>query len=94
MPAQPLKADANAITHILVNTAFSGAVGGLGALLGAWFYLDKPYLSFLINGILCGCVSVTASCAYVSLPFAGIIGFVGGILVIFATVILEKLRIR
>jgi Amt family ammonium transporter len=88
-----LEANGYAISHILINTAVAGASGGLGALIGAWFYLDRPILSYLINGILCGCVSVTAACAYVSLPSAVIVGLIGGILVIFLTVILEKLRL-
>ena len=87
--------DANyiAISHILLNTIIAGSTGGIGSLIGAWIYLDKPSIAFLINGILAGCVSITASCAYVSLPFAAIIGFSGGFFVIFATVLLEKLKI-
>ena len=88
-----LAANADAIAHILINTMMAGATGGLGAMVGSSLYLNKPSLSFIINGILAGCVSITAPCAYVDLSFAAIIGFCGGIIVIFATVLLDKLRI-
>ncbi len=88
-----LEANSLAITHILLNTVIAGSTGGIGSLIGAWIYLDKPSIAFLINGILAGCVSITAACAFVSLPFAAIIGFLGGLIVLFATVLLDKLKI-
>ena len=88
-----LEANAAAISHVLVNTIMAGATGGLGATIGCSLYLTKPSLTFIINGILAGCVSITAPCAYVDLGFAAIIGFCGGIIVIFATVLIDKLQI-
>ncbi|MBE9032244.1 ammonium transporter [filamentous cyanobacterium LEGE 11480] len=88
-----LEANSTAISHVLLNTALAGSTGSLGSLIGAWIYFEKPSIAFLINGILGGCVSITASCAFVGLPSAAIIGFIGGILVNFVTVLLEKIEI-
>ena len=85
-----LSANSTAIAHILLNTVIAGATGSLGSLIGAWIYFEKPSIAFLINGILGGCVSITASCAFVGLPSAAIIGFIGGILVNLATAFLDK----
>jgi Amt family ammonium transporter len=67
--------------------------GAIGATFGAWAFFEKPSLSFMINGILAGCVSITASCAFVNIYSAFIIGFIGGIIVLFATILLEKTEI-
>ncbi len=69
-----------AIGHIAVTTNTGGAFGGIAATVVAWVLLGKPDLSMTINGILAGLVSVTASCAFIGVPAAAIIGTVGGIL--------------
>ncbi len=46
-----------------------------------------------INGILAGLVSVTASCAFIGVPAAAIIGTVGGILVVFAVGFFDKIKV-
>jgi ammonium transporter, Amt family len=88
-----LEANGAATAHILVNTIMAGATGGLGAVLGGFLYLSRPSLTFMINGILGGCVSITAGCAYVDIGFAAIIGLCGGLLSIFTTLWLEKLGV-
>ena len=88
-----LEANGAAIAHAMLNTMMAGAAGGLGAMLGGSIYFTKPSLANMINGILGGCVSITASCAYVDIGFAAIIGFCGGILVVLGTVFLDRLCI-
>ncbi|MCM1984032.1 ammonium transporter [Lyngbya confervoides] len=85
-----LEANTAAIVHILLNTLMAGSLGGIGATIGGWIYLSKPSLSFIINGILAGCVSITAACAYVDVGSAAIIGLCGGLIVIFSTILLDK----
>lgn len=82
-----------AVSHILLTTIMAGAFGGIGATISSWLYLQKPSLAFIINGILGGCVSITASCAYINLESAAIIGTLGGVFVTFATKILDKSEI-
>lgn len=88
-----LTADANAISHILLATLMAGAMGGISATFTAWQFYEKPSLSFIINGILGGCVSITAPCAFVSIPSAALIGLCGGFIVVFATIILDQCQI-
>ncbi len=85
--------DGSAIAHIALTTNTAGAFGTLAATGTAWLVLGKPDLSMIINGLLAGLVAVTASCQFVSVPSAAIIGFVGGIIVVFAVSFFDKLQI-
>ncbi|WP_017652933.1 ammonium transporter [Fortiea contorta] len=92
-PGSVMAADPNAITHIALTTNMGGAVGGITATVVAWFYLGKPDLSMIINGILAGLVGVTASCAYISIGSSIVIGLIAGILVVFSVPFFDKLGI-
>lgn len=82
-----------AIAHIALTTNMAGAFGGVAATATAWLVLGKPDLSMIINGILAGLVAITASCAFVTLPAAAVIGAIGGILVVFAVTFFDRIRI-
>ncbi len=82
-----------AIAHILVATNMAAATGALGATIVAWMVLGKPDLSMILNGCLAGLVAVTAPCAFVTIPSAAIIGLVGGVIVVFAVLGFDKLKI-
>ncbi|WP_234300709.1 ammonium transporter [Sphaerospermopsis aphanizomenoides] len=88
-----LTANSEAIAHILLVTLIAGAMAGISATFWAWQFYEKPSLAFMINGILAGCVSITASCAFVNITSAALIGVVGGVLVVWATIILDKSQI-
>ncbi len=92
-PGSTMAADPNAIAHIAITTNTAGAFGGVAATITAWLYLGKPDLSMIINGILAGLVAVTASCAFINVPSAAIIGIVGGILVVFAVTFFDRIKI-
>jgi ammonium transporter, Amt family len=92
-PGSVMAADPKAITHIALTTNMAGAVGGIAATITAWFYLGKPDLSMIINGILAGLVGITASCAWVSIPSSIVIGLISGILVVFSVTFFDKLGI-
>ncbi len=81
------------IAHIAVTTNLAGALGGIAATIIASLYLGKPDLSMIINGILAGLVAVTAGCAFVSLPWAAVIGLVAGIIVVFAVTFFDRIKI-
>lgn len=82
-----------AIAHVLVNTNLAAATGALTAMATAWIVLGKPDLSMILNGCLAGLVAVTAPCAFVSFTSGAIIGAVGGVLVVFAVLGFDKLKI-
>jgi Amt family ammonium transporter len=88
-----LAADPKAISYLLLTTNMAASMGGISAALVAWRYFGKPDLSVIINGILGGCVGITASCRFVSIGSAALIGLIAGILVIIAVDSLDRLRI-
>ncbi|MFQ4134836.1 ammonium transporter [Nodosilinea sp. PGN35] len=92
-PGSTMAADPFAISHIVVTTNIAAALGGLSATVTSWIYLSKPDLSMIINGVLAGLVAVTASCAYVTLGSAALIGLVAGIIVVFSVTLLDGLKI-
>ena len=77
-------------SHIALCTNASAITGGLGALFVSYILLRKPDLSMVINGLLGGLVASTASCAYVSLISANIIGFIAGCLVVVSILIMDS----
>jgi Amt family ammonium transporter len=59
----------------------------------AWWLLGKPDLSMILNGCLAGLVAITAPCAFVSVGVSILIGLVAGVLVVWAVIAFDKLRI-
>ncbi|MBD2189459.1 ammonium transporter [Pseudanabaena mucicola] len=85
--------DGRLLAHIALTTNTAACTGALAATIAAWLYLGKPDLSMIVNGVLAGLVGVTASCAWVTLPSAAIIGAVAGTIVVFAVGFFDKLKI-
>ncbi len=79
--------------HVIITTMLAGASGGVFLLLLRGLRSQKPTLPLVINGILGGLVSITASSVYVSLAIAILIGAVGSIWIILIEKLLEVLRI-
>jgi ammonium transporter, Amt family len=92
-PGSTLAVDSSAITHILLVTNLAAATGGIASMAAAWLYFGKPDLSVMINGILGGLVSITASCRFVNMGSAAFIGLMAGILIIVAVDTLDRLNI-
>ncbi len=86
-------ANTDAVVLIAVNTTLAAGVGALAAMLLGWITSGKPDLGFVLNGALGGLVGVTANCDAVTNVEAMIIGAIGGVLVLLATSLLEKLKI-
>jgi Amt family ammonium transporter len=85
--------EANAVAQVFVNTNMAAAGGLLAALVLARAMFGKADLTMALNGALAGLVSITAE------PLSGtnvesmLIGAVGGLIVVFSIVGLDKLRI-
>ncbi|MCP5179305.1 MAG: ammonium transporter [Pseudomonadales bacterium] len=85
--------EANAVAQVFVNTNIAACGGLISALLLARVIFGKADLTMALNGALAGLVSITAE------PLAGtavasmLVGAAGGILVVFAIITLDKLRI-
>jgi ammonium transporter, Amt family len=78
-----------------VNTLMAGAAGGVSAMTYMWLVgpSKKPDPGMSVNGVLAGLVAVTAPSAFVDGWAAVVIGLLAGVLVCWASVVLEKLKI-
>jgi len=96
-PGSQLAADgpnADIISLVAVNTNLAAAAGGLIAMILTWLFVTKkPDLPASLNGVLAGLVAITAPCAFVTPAAAIAIGAVGGVVVVYGTLLLEKLKI-
>ncbi len=86
-------ADANAVALIFVNTNMSAAAGVVAALITSRLLFGKADLTMALNGALAGLVAITAEPLTPTPLLASTIGVVGGILVVFSIVTLDKLKI-
>ena len=92
-PGSTMAADPDAIARVAINTCIAGAVGGVAATFVAYISLGKPDLSMALNGILAGLVAITASCNWVTPGGSFIIGLVGGVLVVYAVLFFDKIKV-
>lgn len=81
------------IAKVAVNTNLAAAAGGLTGMFYAWKKCGKPDLTMTMNGALAGLVAITAPCAYILPHEAVLIGLIGGIIVVWGTLFLDKIRI-
>jgi Amt family ammonium transporter len=86
-------ANTDATVAIAVNTTLAAATGSLVAMLIAWFMTGRPDLGYTLNGALGGLVGITANADIVSNGSALIIGIISGIIIVGATLLLERLKI-
>ncbi len=78
---------------IAANTMLSSAGGALTALLYLWHRYGKPDIAIACNGLLGGLVAITAPCAFVNAAAAVLIGVIGGLVVVWTVMLLER-RLR
>jgi Amt family ammonium transporter len=78
---------------VVVNTNLAAATGAVIAMFIGWWQTRKPDIGLTMNGALDGLVAITAPCAFVSLPASMAIGAIGGVIVVYATIFLDKIRV-
>ncbi|MCC6580262.1 MAG: ammonium transporter [Phycisphaeraceae bacterium] len=84
---------ADAIAHIAVTTNTAAAVATVAAAVTSWLLQGKPDFTMIVNGTLAGLVAITAPCAFVSVPSSAFIGLIAGVIVVFAVIMFDKLRV-
>ena len=92
-PGSTMAADPGAIALIALNTNMAAAAGALAATATAWMQLGKPDLSMILNGALAGLVAITAGCNAVSVGSSLVIGLIAGVLVVYAVLFFDKVKI-
>ncbi len=85
--------DANAVAQVFVNTNMAAAGGLVAALITARLLFGKSDLTMILNGALAGLVAITAEPLTPSALQATLIGGVGGVLVVFSILALDKLKL-
>ena len=88
-----LSADPTLTSLTLVTTCLAAAAGGISAAMTS-FIKDKTVdLTMFLNGILGGLVAITAGADQMSPNDAVVIGLIGGVIVVFAVSLLDKLKL-
>jgi Amt family ammonium transporter len=85
--------EANAVAQVFVNTNMAASGGVVAALITARLLFGKADLTMALNGALAGLVAITAEPLTPSAGVATLIGAVGGMIVVFAIVGMDKIRI-
>ncbi len=85
--------DPAAVAHIFMTTNTSAIAAVITSTIVSWLFIGKPDLGMTINGCLAGLVAITAGCAYVDVFGSLIIGAISGVLVVFAVVFFDKLKL-
>ncbi len=91
-PGSELAADM-AVTAIAVTTVLAAAAGAVTSMITIWLLTGKPDVAMTGNGVLAGLVGITAGCAAVSNWGAVVIGGIAGIIVVFAVLFFDRIRI-
>jgi Amt family ammonium transporter len=84
---------ANEVANVFLNTNAAAAGGLIAAMIVARLLFGKTDLTMCLNGALAGLVAITAEPADPSPLLATLIGAVGGTIVVFSIVTLDKLKI-
>ncbi|AUZ83244.1 ammonium transporter [Methylophaga nitratireducenticrescens] len=86
-------ASANTVAMVFLNTNAAAAGGVIAALVVAKLLFGKADLTMILNGALAGLVAITAGPDTPSPLMATIIGAVGGAIVVFSIVFMDKVKI-
>lgn len=83
----------NEVASVFLNTNAAASGGLIAALIVARIMFGKADLTMAVNGALAGLVAITAEPADPSPLLSTIIGAVGGVLVVFSILALDKMKI-
>ena len=81
------------IAMIFVNTNLAAAAAAVMAMITSWIKFGKPEVGMSLNGALAGLVAITAGCANVSPTSSIIIGAIAGIIVVFAVIMFDRIKV-
>ncbi|WP_135554226.1 ammonium transporter [Paenibacillus cymbidii] len=79
--------------YIAMTTNMAAAAGGVAAIIVSWMYFGKADVPAMLNGVLAALVAITASCAFVEVWAAAVIGAIAGIITFFTSQWFEKMGV-
>ena len=85
--------ESNAVAQVFLNTNMAAAGGAVAAAIVAKLLFGKADLSMALNGALAGLVAITAEPLAPSAEMATLIGALGGVLVVFSILSLDRMKI-
>ncbi len=85
--------EANAVAQVFVNTNIAASGGVVAALITAKLLFGKADLTMALNGALAGLVAITADPLSPTAQMATIVGAIGGVLVVFSIITIDKMKI-
>jgi Amt family ammonium transporter len=85
--------DISAMAVVFTNTNLAAAGGVVAAMMTSQIVFKKMDLTFALNGAIAGLVSITAGPDLTNHLLSIVIGGIGGVLVVAAVPLLDKLRI-
>ena len=86
-------ANANTVAMVFLNTNTAAAGGALAALLTSRLLFGRADLTMLLNGALAGLVAITAEPSTPTALQATVFGALGGVLIVFSILALDKMKI-
>ena len=85
--------ESNAVAQVFLNTNMAAAGGAIAAAIVAKMLFGKADLSMALNGALAGLVAITAEPLAPTAQLATVIGALGGVLVVFSILTLDRMKI-
>ncbi|MEM9204347.1 MAG: ammonium transporter [Actinomycetota bacterium] len=83
----------NLVPFLAMNTLIAAAAGVIGATAIIWLKTGKADVAMAGNGALAGLVSITAPVGAVDPWAAFVIGFIGGVIVVFSVLAFDSIKI-
>ncbi|MFO8152834.1 ammonium transporter [Thioalkalivibrio sp.] len=84
---------ANNVAAVFANTNLAAAGGVIASLIASRLLFGKADLTMALNGAIAGLVAITADPLSPSPLLAAVIGAIGGVIVVFSIVALDKMKI-
>jgi len=84
---------AHSVAMVFLNTNAAAAAGAIAALVVARIKFGKADLTMMLNGALAGLVTITAEPSTPTALQASLFGALGGILVVFSILALDKVKL-
>jgi hypothetical protein len=85
-----LSADPGGVSYVFVTTSLAAAAGIMGAMLATVVLIKHLDLAMVLNGALAGLVGVTAGADQLSILDSVMVGFIAGLLVVVAVLVLDR----